>query len=393
MFNLLHSITGLNVGGAESMLLSFVGQLDRNRWRTEILSLMPAGPLKARADSLGVPVRSAGMARGRPNLAAIGEVRRAFRDFAPQIAHGWMYHGNLAATFGAMRSGRKIPVIWSIHHSLSGLAHEKPMTQALIRLSAAVSGSPAAISYCSRVSAEQHRRIGFRPRRQVVIPNGTDCDLFKPSPDARGRLLKLLSVPQDAVLIGHVGRAHPMKDQVRLVRALGSLLKDGYSVHGVIIGAGHLGGAVERAVMEAGISENVSLLGMRDDVADLTPGLDLFVLSSAWGEAFPLAAAEAMASGVPVVATDVGDCSWLVGDAGGIARPNDTESLIAAIKSVLDLTADDRRALGARARQRIVDEFGLDQYVRGHLDLYEEALDRSGRPTNSRAARASRALV
>lgn len=392
MFNVLHSITGLNVGGAESMLLTFVGELDRNRWRTEILSLMPAGPLHARADALGVPVRSAGMAQGRPSLAAMGAVRRAFRDFTPHIAHGWMYHGNLAATFGAMRSGRPTPVIWSIHHSLSDFAREKPMTRALIRLSAAASRAPAAISYCSRASAEQHRRIGFDSKRQVVIPNGTDCGRFKPSPDARDRLLKLLGVPRDKVLVGHVGRAHPMKDQERLVEALASLLRDGYSVHGVLIGAGHKGGAVERAVRKAGIADNVSLLGLRDDIPELTPGLDLFVLSSAWGEAFPLAAAEAMASGVPVVATDVGDCSWLVGDAGEIANPSDTESLVAAMKSLLDLTADDRRALGARARRRVVEEFGLDQYVRRHLDLYEEALDKCGMLIDSRSIGRERSI-
>jgi glycosyltransferase involved in cell wall biosynthesis len=393
MYNVLHSITGLNVGGAESMMLTFVGSLDRKEWRTEILSLMPPGPLQARADALGVAVRSAGMAQGRPGLAAMGVVRRAFRDFKPHIAHGWMYHGNLAATFGAMRSGRRTPVIWSIHHSLSDFAREKPMTRAVIRLSAAASGAPAAISFCSRISAEQHRRIGFRPRRQAVIPNGTDCDRFKPCPDARDRLLTLIGASRDAILVGHVGRAHPMKDQVRLVEALGSLLRDGYSVHGVIIGAGHHGGAVERAVREVGIAGNVSLLGLRDDIAELAPGMDLFVLSSAWGEAFPLAAAEAMASGVPVVATDVGDCSWLVADTGGIARPSDTESLVAAMKSLLDLTTDDRRALGARARRRVIEEFGLDQYVRRHLDLYEEALDESKAQIADRSAFAGRYFV
>jgi glycosyltransferase involved in cell wall biosynthesis len=392
MHAVLHSITDLNVGGAESMLLSFVGKLDRNAWRTEILSLMPAGPLQAQAAALGVPVRSAGMTQGRPSLASMGGVKRAFCDFKPHLAHGWMYHGNLAATFGAMRAARRTPVIWSIHHSLSDLAREKPMTQAVIRLSAAASRAPAAISFCSRASAEQHRRIGFRPRRQVVIPNGTDCERFKPSPDARGRLLNLIGAPVDAILIGHVGRAHPMKDQTRLVKALGSLLRDGYPVHGVIIGAGHQGGAVEHAVREVGIADHVSLLGLRDDIAELAPGFDLFALPSAWGEAFPLAVAEAMASGVPVVATDVGDCSWLVADTGGIARPSDTDSLVAALKSLLDLRADDRRALGARARRRVVEEFGLDQYVRRHLDLYEEALDRSRMRPTSRSVIAGRSF-
>lgn len=375
MANVMHCITGLNVGGAESMLLTFLGELDPAAWRPEVLSLMPAGPLKARADAMGVPVRSAGMAQGRPGPGAFRQVSEAFRSFGPDIAHGWMYHGNLAASFGAARSGRHTPVIWSIHHSLSNLRHEKPMTRGVIRLSALLSKTTSAISYCSKVSAEQHQRLGFASRRQEIIPNGTDCDRFKPAPGARERLKKLIGVEGGRLVIGHVGRAHPMKDQERLVGTIATLVREGYSVHGVFIGAGHQDGPVEKAVREAGIAGNISLLGLRDDVADLTPGFDLFALSSAWGEAFPLAAAEAMACGVPVVATDVGDCAWLVGDAGRIARPGDSESLYAAVKSVLDLDADNRSALGARARRRVIEEFGLDQYVRRHVDLYAAAID------------------
>ncbi len=373
--SVLHCITGLNVGGAEAMLLNFLGALDKASWPSEVLSLIPGGRLAERADALGLRVHSAGMEEGRPKFAAVGRVRKVFGETRPDLAHGWMYHGNLAASFGSSLSFGRVPVIWSVHHSLADIGNEKPLTRKIIRLSSALSRFTAAISYCSKVSAEQHEKIGFDPRRRAVIPNGTDCNRFKPASDARDRLIRLLGLPPARLLIGHVGRSHPMKDQIRLVHAISALLKLGYDVQGVFIGAGHENGPVGQSARDLEISANITMLGVRDDVADLTAGFDLFVLSSAWGEAFPLAVAEAMACGVPVVATDVGDCAWLVGDTGRISCPGDTENLIAACRELLDLGVSARRQLGALARRRIVEEFGLDEYVRRHVELYEVARD------------------
>jgi glycosyltransferase involved in cell wall biosynthesis len=81
-----------------------------------------------------------------------------------------------------------------------------------------------------------------------------------------------------------------------------------------------------------------------------------------------------MASGIPAVVTDVGDCSWLVGDTGAIVPPRDTDALVAALKGMLDLGEQGRRGLGLRARQRVIENFSLEQYVERHTALYEKAL-------------------
>ena len=265
-------------------------------------------------------------------------------------------------------------MIWSIHHSLDDIRNEKLKTQLVIRGLARMSSRTAAISYCSRISADQHEAIGFDPSRRAVIPNGIDVEGFTIRPALRGKLRSLLGVGPERFVIGNVARCHPMKDQVNLVRAVGHLAGQGLDVQAVFIGHGHENGVVENAARELGISDRITILGVRGDVVDLLPGMDAFAQSSAWGEAFPLSLGEAMACGVPSVATDVGDTAWLLGREGSVVPPRDSEALASALRDIYHTGSDARAALGERARQRVVENFSLRLYVERHMDLYERAL-------------------
>jgi glycosyltransferase involved in cell wall biosynthesis len=304
---------------------------------------------------------------------------------SPDLLHGWMYHGNVAAMLGSILSLRFRPVIWSIHHTITRLTDEPTLTRRLIHMSARLSSRTSAISYCSRVSANDHEKLGFDPRRTSIIPNGTDCNEFRPSAEAGARLRKLLDLPPERLIIGHVARFHPMKDQVSLVRAISRAIAKGHDIQGVFIGEGHVDGPVRAAAQELGIDDRITTLGVRSDVPDLLPGFDIFVLSSAWGEAFSLAVGEAMAAGVPAVVTAVGDSPWLVGSTGVVVPPNDPEALCAGLVELIEMDASQRRALGERARHRIVENFSLSLYVQRHVNLYERALERLPSPSSNRS--------
>jgi len=382
----LHTITGLNMGGAEIMLARFLEQLDPHALSSTVLSLLPPGALHARVARSSSEVITIDMARGLRPLDVVRLARCVRQAAVPDLFHGWMYHGNMAAMAGSILARRFRPIVWSIHHTVTRLSDESASTRRLIRLSARLSSRTSAISYCSRVSADDHERLGFDPERRVLIPNGTDCDVFKPLPEAGARLRKLLDLPSQRLLIGHVGRFHPMKDQVNLVRALGRVVAEGHDVQGIFIGQGHVEGPVRTAARELGIDERITTLDVRTDLPELLPGLDLYVLSSAWGEACSLATAEAMACGVPAVVTDVGDSAWLVGSSGVVVKPGEPEALAAGMRTLLTMDADRRRELGARARRRIVEEFSLSLYVRRHLDLYERVLSERPAVPSARAA-------
>lgn len=377
-YSVLNPITGLNIGGAEFMLSRFAGSLQATAFKPSVLSLMAPGMVARHLGELGVPVQTLGLGHSELALKGVVGLRRAVASSGADILHGWMYHGNLAASIGAIMDRRQ-PVLWSIHHSVDDISVEKKRTQWLIRLLARCSKSVAAISYCSRVSASQHEALGFDPSKRAVIPNGIDCSVFRPDDSARRRLRERLGIPDGRQLIGNVARAHPMKDHGGFVRVLARLRDEGLDVHGLIIGAGHEEAEARRAVRETGMSDRITMPGPMGDIDKLLPGIDVFMLSSAWGEAFPLSVAEAMACGVPCVVTDVGDCRWLVGDDALVSVPRDVDALLAVLRRVLRLNRDERCRLGLAGRHRVAREFSLERYTESHLALYEAAIS-SRRP-------------
>jgi glycosyltransferase involved in cell wall biosynthesis len=355
------------------MLVRYLRQIDRGKYDPSVLSLLAPGPLKHHITDLNIKLAAIGMSESQFSLAAFRNLRREFRRAGPDLVHGWMYHGNVAASVGSM-IGSKKPVIWSIHHSVDDIRTEKRMTRWIIRLSATLSKHTAAISYCSKVAAEQHEKMGFDPSKRHIIPNGTDCEEFRPNKSARPALGAILGIPDKRLVIGNVARFHPMKDHENLVRAVAILVQQGLDVQGLIIGAGHEKGGARKTARALGIDERISILGPRDDIPAIMPGLDIYALSSSWGEAFPLAVSEAMACGVPSVATDLGDCSWLIGDPDLIVPPKDPQALASTLMKLVKLTRTERSKLGLRARGRIIENFSLHNYVQRHKILYEQAL-------------------
>ncbi|WP_083203864.1 glycosyltransferase [Ensifer adhaerens] len=370
----LHLITGLNVGGAEYMLARFGAKLAATHYEPSVLSLMRPGPVARDMRDANIAVATLEMHQSRPGPRALAKLRAIIRSSRPALLHGWMYHGNVAASVGSLL-GERQPVIWSIHHSIANPSSEKLMTRAVIRLSVELSSRTSAISYCSRVSAEQHEALGFAPDKRRIIPNGVDCEQFHPRADARRYLCDALRLPAERLLVGNIARAHPMKDHGSFLRAIAGLRGMGLDAHGILIGDGHEQGGTARVAAELGITPMITISNARADIDRLMPGLDLFMLSSAWGEAFPLVVAEAMASGVPAIATDVGDCAWLVGDRQLVVEPKHADGLAKLAASILCLSQDLRRELGERARRRIVERFSLRCYVDSHLSLYDEILD------------------
>jgi glycosyltransferase involved in cell wall biosynthesis len=295
-----------------------------------------------------------------------------------------MYHGNLAATVGSWSLPERPPVIWNVRHSLHDLALEKPLTRLIIRLSARLSRLPRAIIYNSRVSAAQHQGLGFDAGRAVVIPNGFDTARFKPRPDGKARLCQELTIDPDRIVIGMIARNHPMKDPGNLMRAVALLRASGRAVHLVIVGRemDRTSPELDALARAAGLISDLTLLGERRDIPALIAGFDIAAVPSAWGEGFPNVLGEAMASGIPCVATDVGDCTWVVGPHGLIVPPRQSEALANALARLIDLGADARRQLGLAARARILQHFSIQEVVRQYeaLHLRINAARASGQP-------------
>jgi glycosyltransferase involved in cell wall biosynthesis len=306
-------------------------------------------------------------------LGAGLEIRKILSSFQPDIVQGWMYHGNLAACLTRTLS-LNVPIVWGIHHTIDDIKNEKRMTRGLIRLGRRLSKWPSRIVYVSRASRRQHSALGYCDRQATVIPNGFDCERFRPQVGTREELRRALGVSPDAVVFGKVGVVRPMKDHANLLRACALLKCRGIRFHLVLVGQRTTEDNADlmRLIEQGGVRDRVSLLGERHDMPNLIGGLDALVISSAWGEAFPVVLGEAMASGVPCVTTDVGDSAWIVGDTGLVVPPRNSEALAEGMARLIAMGEDGRKRLGMRARTRIEGNFKLADRVLEYYDLYRD---------------------
>ena len=371
----LHVITALQTGGAEMMLYNLLAGMDRAQFDASVICLGDSGLPGTRIKALGIPVHVAGMSPTRPSPALFWRVCRWARDLQPDLIQGWMYHGNAAASLAQWLSFRKAPVLWSVHHAVYRLKDEKPRTANLIRLSALVSRRALRIIYASRESADQHEALGFAPERTIVIPNGFDCDRFKPSRPARCALRRQLNAGEDVVLIGLIGRFHPMKDHASFFRAAGMISKMDHEIQFVLAGKGidRKNPDIVDLVNRFRLNGRVHLLGERNDIPEVTAALDI-ATSSSFSESFPLVVGEAMACGVPCVVTDVGHSAAIVGKTGLSVPPRDPAALAAAWLRLVHAGVAGRSELGMAARHRIRENFSLNHVIRRYEAIYHEAL-------------------
>jgi len=374
----VHAITGLGTGGAEMMLYKLVRSIDQEQFRTVVVSLIDKGKIGNRIEALGVSVHALGLSRGTSPIRALWVFARLISELRPALVQGWMYHANLASSMATAISRTRPPVVWNVRASLDGLDREKRSTAAVIRLGALVSRSTAGIVYNSRVSARQHESLGFLPSRSEVIPNGFDCTEFRPDSEARRSLRAALGVPENALLVGCIGRFHPMKDHAGFLEAARLALHADRRLHFVLAGTGITiaNPEIARSIELHKLAGWVHLLGERDDIARITAGFDIACSASAWGEGFPNVLGEAMACAVPCVFTDTGDSGWVVGDCGRQVPTRAPRAMADAILSLAALDAAERQAIGASGRARIQRHFSLEAVARQYANYYRRVSQR-----------------
>jgi glycosyltransferase involved in cell wall biosynthesis len=385
-----HIITGLEPDGAETMLYKLLANMNRGRFEPMVVSLVDGGPVASRIADLGVPVAGCGMQPGQASLGAAVKLAGMLRRFAPEALQGWMYHGNLAAQVASALLPGSAPVLWNIRGSHCALGEEKLLTAATIWLGARLSRLPFRIVSNSLAAARLHeRKLHYRGDRWTIIPNGFETERFKPSPMARAAIRAELRLKPDAFLVGLVGRYHPVKDHANFLKAAAILRYKLPGAQFVLAGAGvdPANRQLYTQLKSLGLLDCAHLLGARTDIPRVTAALDI-AGSSSYSEAFPNVIGEAMSCGVPCVVTDTGDSSWLVGDTGITVPPRDPRALAAAWLELAARGPEGRQALGAAARERILERFSIGAIAAQYEKLYEQAVESRHAGKGSRACAA-----
>lgn len=360
--HVVHVIHSLQVGGTENGLVNVINSL-ADEFRHTVIAVTAGGPLEARLPR-GVDVIPLGKRPG-VDVRAIIRLATLLRRLRPDIVHSRNW-GAFDAIFAARLA--RVPVLIHGEHGreMSDPDGLDPRRNRLRRWAAPL------VDRFVTVSRDLERwlvgRVGVPARKVVTIHNGVDLHRFADEDRARGR--HELGLPGDTVVIGTVGRLDPVKDQVGLLDASALLPTAGPAHALALIGDGPCRAALESRAARPDLQGRVRLLGERADIPRLLAGFDVFTLPSI-AEGISNTVLEAMATGLPVVATRTGGNPELVEDGvtGHLVPVGDRRALADALWSYVG--DPHLRALHGKAgRQRAVDHFGLERMTQRYRELY-----------------------
>ena len=356
------------LGGAERQLVNLANGLHRRGHDVLVVVFFPNRHVESALRQANTPYRVLGVrSRWDARRYVVRFLAEALgRDH--EIVYAFLQAPNLL-TVPLKLFQRKTKVVWGIRTSdlrartsaVSGLA-----TWLERRLSR-VADLVIANSFRGRDDAID---LGFDRATLTVIHNGIDVRDFRPAPEAGAKLRDEWGIAPGEKVIGLVGRFDAKKDHGTFLHAAAIAARERDALRFVCVGDGP---AADRRGLEAlaqglGLGDRVVWAGFRRDMSAVYGALDVATLTSSFGEGFPNVVAEAMACGVPCVATDVGDAAFILGDLGRVVAPRNPRAL--ADGWIAALAQESTPAIRSRRRRRIEETFGLELMI----DRTEHAL-------------------
>ncbi|MFH1144341.1 MAG: glycosyltransferase family 4 protein [Candidatus Eisenbacteria bacterium] len=381
-----HLITRLIQGGAQRLALETAACLRDRGWEVELWAGPQTGPegslwQEAEARGLRLKVIPALVREVSPlqDLRAYTGLVRSFRRHSFDLVHT---HSSKAGILGRLAAARAdVPIrIHSVHGwgiTPETGAPDRALFTTLERLAARRCHALIAVSQAVRNEGIA-RRIGIASQYRVI--HGAVEVAAVPGSEVRERIRRELRIPENAVVLGTIGRLDHAKDPLGSWEALRTLLEADPRLWVVYVGDGRLREAPSRAIGRCSAGDRVRLAGFHAPAAELLPGFDLFFLGSRW-EGFPLAVLEAMGRGLPVVAYAVAGVREAVVDqvTGHLAEPGDREGWRGGIAR-LAASRELRLRMGAAGRERVASRFTLPDMLARTLDLYRELVEARLRP-------------
>jgi sugar transferase (PEP-CTERM/EpsH1 system associated) len=362
MIHAVHVLDSLAVGGMENGVVNVINAT-RDQVRHTVVTMTGRGPLSERLPA-SVPVHCIGKRAGI-DLGAVLRLGRLVRGLRPDVVHSRNW-GAFDAVVAARLAGVRTVVHGEHGREAADPRGLDPRRNRLRRLLAPL------VSRFVTVSLDLRRwlvtTVGIPAHKVVTIHNGVDTARFSPADSSEAR--EALGLPIGATVIGTIGRLDPVKDQAGLIEAFSGLAESGSTPILAIVGEGPSRPSLEEQIRRRGLSQRVRLFGERRDVATVLRAFDIFVLPSR-AEGMSNTILEAMATGLPVVATDVGGNPELVEPetTGQLVPPGDPHALEAGLRAYV---ADSylRRSQGKAGRERVLQQFSLDRMAQAHAGLY-----------------------
>ena len=379
VISVAHIITKLELGGAQQNTLFTVAHLDRARFRPILITGEP-GPLdeEARRESGAEFHQVPALGRTiRPlaDLLAFYRLTRLLRRLKPTIVHTHSSKAGIIGRCAARLAG--VPIIIHSIHGFGFTPAQPPLLRSsLIAAERMVGRMTSWFIAVSESTRQQGIDLGlFPPERCSVIRSGIDLRMFKHTQVDVEKKRRELDLEPDCPVVGMIAPLKPQKAPLDYVRLAALVCRVRPEAQFLLIGDGELRAEVEAAARQHELGSKFRLLGWRRDIAEILQSLDVFVLTSRW-EGLPRVYLEALASGRPIVGTNVDGAAEVVheGVNGYLVEPGNLDRMA---KEILGLLRDPPRAreMGRRG-QLISDEFDIHHMVSRQEEQYSQLLQR-----------------
>jgi glycosyltransferase involved in cell wall biosynthesis len=358
------------MGGKEKSLFQFIAHADRTRFHFAVCCLKEGGYFKEKLESLGVPFYDHLLRHRFDALGFVG-LERVLRAERTQLVYTFSHPNTVIFSYLARLRGLVERIVVSYHAmgDTGGTRQVVPYLLPLLRRA-------DALLAVAQVQKDYLVEVEGLPRERIqVIHNGVDTKRYRPpAAEERQRIRAELGFGVDDVVLIAVASLKPLKQIDVLLRAAARLSQAGLPVRVVVAGDGSERAALESLAAQLGLAERVWFAGLRDDVERLLQASDVFVLASRT-EAFPNVVLEAMATGLPVVTTDVGSVREMVEDgSSATVVPSGDETALATAIARLASDAPERARLGERGRQIVDERFRFESMCAKREALFEALL-------------------
>lgn len=353
----------MEVGGIETLIYEFVNRLNGKGFLPSICVLRGGGSLEKRLKSEGIQVYDIKKREGI-DLSLIPRLRKILIQRGIRILHT----NNYSALLYGVLAARCIKGLKHIHTEHSNVDRKRRYWTE--RVLSYFTDNIVCVS--DDVKKSMVNNQGILPERLTVIYNGVDTERFCSDPNKKEAYREKLCIKQDAPVVGIVARLTPVKDHLTLLKAFSMLSKGIPEAVLLIVGDGQLKSVLVRQAHEMGLNNNVIFLGERQDIPELLNTMDVFVLSSL-SEGHNIGLLEAMATRLPVVATNVGGNSEVIveGATGYLVPPQNPEELGGKIKVLLQ-DENLRLKMGSEGTKRVMEYFDLNMMIKAYQELYLE---------------------
>jgi glycosyltransferase involved in cell wall biosynthesis len=350
---ILFLVRDLAIGGSQRQLALLAAGLAKRTHDVAVAVLYAGGPLEDLLDGSGARLLAIGKSSRWRAAAPLARLRRLFLNEQPDLVYAFL---PTQTTLAALLLPRRVKtkLVFGLRAAGVRLDRYDALSSLMYRSEVWLARRADLIVANARAVRADAVGRGMPADRIVVVPNGIDTDAMRPDATAGLAIRRRWQIPDNAFVIGCVARLDAMKDHANLLNAAASFARNHPDAYLVCIGGGPPSYADELKALakSLGLTDRVVWAGEIGDVKAAYNSFNIATLSSSFGEGFPNAIGEAMACGVPVVATNIGDVRWIVGEFGEVVPPSNPDLLCAG---------------WSRLRARLARDPGLREQVRGAI--------------------------